>query len=366
MHAEILSTSIVSRHPSYHGWGTVARCRDGTLVMGTSASRQAHVCPYGRIHLLRSTDEGATWSDPQIITDGPLDDRDTGVLETSKGTLLVAYFTSVAWMWYLYRHESGGEWLSPETAEDHRAMRDRVNRELRVRDHLGDWIIRSTDGGKSWSKAIPSVVSSPHGPIELSDGTLMYAGKLTVSSRQWVRGSSHEEGPIGVAVSRDDGQSWELLATVPCAEGHRDPGYHEPHMVECADGTLVLQIRNHHSPGAKELWQSESTDGGKTWSVPQSTGIVGEPPHFLRLSDDRLLLTYGYRFEPYGNHARISSDNGRTWSDPLVLSDDGVTTDLGYPSTVELRPGEFLTMWYEKLADNPLAVIRQARWNLVE
>jgi sialidase-1 len=47
-----------------------------------------------------------------------------------------------------------------------------------------------------------------------------------------------------------------------------------------------------------------------------------------------------------------------------VLSDDGVTTDLGYPSTVELRPGEFLTLWYEKMPGNPLAVIRQARWNL--
>ena len=78
--------------------------------------------------------------------------------------------------------------------------------------------------------------------------------------------------------------------------------------------------------------------------------VEGYPSHLLRLRDDRLLLSNGHRTKPLGNQARIRSDHGRTRSAAIVLSDDGTSTDLGYPSTVELdEPGRFLTVWYELL-----------------
>ena len=43
---------------------------------------------------------------------------------------------------------------------------------------LGSWMIRSTDGGRSWSSPYRCPVNSPHGPIQLSDGRLLYAGKI--------------------------------------------------------------------------------------------------------------------------------------------------------------------------------------------
>jgi len=43
----------------------------------------------------------------------------------------------------------------------------------------------------------------------------------------------------------------------------------------------------------------------------------------------------------------------------------GVSGDLGYTSTVEPGDGIFLTVLYEVLKDNPKAVLRQARWQLV-
>jgi hypothetical protein len=46
----------------------------------------------------------------------------------------------------------------------------------------------------------------------------------------------------------------------------------------------------------------------------------------------------------------------------MTISADGVGGDLGYPSTVELDDGTFLTVWYERLKDSPAAVLRQARW----
>ena len=34
------------------------------------------------------------------------------------------------------------------------------------------------------------------------------------------------------------------------------------------DGRIVAQIRNHNKPDVGTTLQSESTDGGKTWTVP--------------------------------------------------------------------------------------------------
>ncbi len=65
-----------------------------------------------------------------------------------------------------------------------------------------------------------------------------------------------------------------------------------------------------------------------------------------------------------GNQARVSDDHGKTWSPPILISSDGVSGDLGYPSTVECDDGTMVTVWYEVLAGSPLAQLRQARWRL--
>ena len=51
------------------------------MLVVFSGDRDAHVCPWGKVQLLRSRDGGATWSDPVSICDTPLDDRDAGILE---------------------------------------------------------------------------------------------------------------------------------------------------------------------------------------------------------------------------------------------------------------------------------------------
>jgi hypothetical protein len=75
-------------------------------------------------------------------------------------------------------------------------------------------------------------------------------------------------------------------------------------------------------------------------------------------------MTNGYRRARFGNQARLSADQGRTWSEPLIISGDGKGGDLGYPSTVELEDGSLLTVWYESLKSSPYAVLRQAHWRI--
>ena len=77
-------TSSASSPTCIDGWPTLARCRNGQLLLVCSGGREAHVCPFGRVELMRSHDQGQTWTWPEIVMDGPIDDRDAGVLETAK------------------------------------------------------------------------------------------------------------------------------------------------------------------------------------------------------------------------------------------------------------------------------------------
>ncbi|MEX2578189.1 MAG: sialidase family protein [Verrucomicrobiales bacterium] len=347
--AEILSTRwICPRDTYYQGWPTLTRLKNGDLIAVWSGRRQAHVCPFGSVEMMRSRDGGESWSYPRTVYDGPIDDRDAGILETAKGSLLVTSFTSLA---YADRAKPGGKLESdPAWQAAHRRLPDDEARQA----ELGTWIYRSEDGGVSFSARIDSVVNSPHGPCQLADGRLLYLGK-----ELWT-----EQKRIGAAESRDDGRTWKWLAEVPTREGDDFANYHELHAVECASGRIVAQIRNHNAANKGETLQSVSEDGGKSWSAPRSIGVWGLPSHLLRLGDDRLLMTYGHRRKPFGNQARLSEDEGETWSEPITISGDGAGGDLGYPSTVELEDGVFYTLWYEKPAESSIAQLRAARWRL--
>jgi hypothetical protein len=357
---ELLDTRVISHQPNaYHGWPTVARTRKGRLFVVCSGGRETHVCPFGRVELMVSNDQGETWGWPQVLLDSAIDDRDAGVVETSRGTILVSSFTSLAYEPSLEKARKkkqgeAGAW-APERLSAWEAAHSRLSAEQR-KSELGHWMVRSTDGGVTWSARYPTIVNSPHGPIQLEDGRLLYPGV-----ELWTK-----ERRVGVCESVDDGQSWRWLAPIPTRPGDDSGQYHELHGADAGSGRLVVHIRNHNPANAEETLQTESTDGGRTWSVPHSIGVWGLPSFLTRLRDGRLLMTYGHRRTPFGNQARVSSDAGRTWSEPLIISGDGTNGDLGYPSTVELDDGKLLTVWYESMKGMPRAVLRQARWRLVE
>jgi len=351
--AEILETKVISQNAAlYNGWPTVCRRANGQLVVTCSGGRESHVCPFGRVEMMTSNDEGKSWTYPRVLLDGAIDDRDSGVLETAKGTLLVTTFTSLAYEPTLEKANAAKNWPAEKLAAWN-AVNSRLPAEERKK-LLGVWAIRSTDGGLTWSPPIDTLVNSPHGPIQLADGRLLYAGKDL-----WREGTR-----VGVSESRDDGQTWRYLADIAPREGDKHDEYHELHAIETSDKRIIVQIRNHNKTNERETLQCESTDGGKTWSTPKSIGVWGLPSHLLKLRDGRLLMTYGHRRKPLGNQARVSADQGRTWSEPIVLSGDGASGDLGYPSTVELNDGTLLTVWYELMAGSPNSVLRQAKWRL--
>ncbi len=94
--------------------------------------------------------------------------------------------------------------------------------------------------------------------------------------------------------------------------------------------------------------QTESTDGGQTWTPAVPLGFHGSPPHLIHHSSGAIVCVYGYRLPPSGQRAMISHDGGETWAYDHILRDDGPDADLGYPSSVELDDGSIITVYYEK------------------
>jgi hypothetical protein len=350
--AKVHDIRVISMTPDlYCGWPTLTRRSNGELLLVWSGGREQHVCPFGRVDMMRSKDNGETWTWPRTLLDSPIDDRDAGVLETAQGSLLVTTFTSLAYQSYeLEKAQQSAAWPA-DKLQRWLAAHHRLDQQQRQAE-LGQWMIRSTDGGITWSQRYTSIVNSPHGPIQLSDGRLLYAGK-----KLWTGGE------VGVCESTDDGATWRWLAAIPTRDGDQAKNYHELHAAELPGGKLIVHIRNHNPVNKGETLQCESTDGGRSWSDPHAIGVWGLPSFLTKLKDGRLLMSYGHRRQPFGNQARISED-GATWSEPMVISDDGSGGDLGYPSTVQVDDGSLVTVWYERMKGSARAVLRQARWTI--
>jgi hypothetical protein len=77
-----------------------------------------------------------------------------------------------------------------------------------------------------------------------------------------------------------------------------------------------------------------------------------------------LCLIYGYRAAPYSIRARISSDQGRSWSGDIVLRADGANRDIGYPRVVQRPDGKIVVLYYfNDLESGPERYIAATIWD---
>jgi hypothetical protein len=199
----------------------------------------------------------------------------------------------------------------------------------------------STDRGRSWQ-----------GPFKLPDfgfkgiaarTDYLVTGKREMTMFLTAAKSDGREGRVIAVRTTDGAKSWTLLSQVgPEPEGNDFAIM--PSSVRLGKNEILTAIRHRRFI---DLYGSK--DNGKTWrsiSKPVPDSGRGNPPSMILLKDGRLALTYGYRAEPYGIRARISTDKGKTWSDDVVLRADAASWDLGYPRSVQRPDGKIVTAYY--------------------
>jgi hypothetical protein len=286
---------------AYEAFPDVCRSKSGELLCVFYAG-YGHVSvprdnlPDGaRIAMVRSIDNGRTWSPAETVVDSPIDDRDPSITQLKEGRLVVTYM-------------SYDPKRKPATHEV--------------------FLLWSSDNGKKWGEPQPietplkgnEAVSEP--VRELPDGTLLLPlyGALNPG----------EKDSTVVMLSRDGGKTWPDHAVVSLRAEH----LHEPSVVRLPDGKLLMFIR------PKMRW-CESTDNGKTWSAPEPMPMSGDAPYPLLTSKGILLLAF--RHHPtHSTSMAYSRDLGKTWSDVVPI--DKVIG--AYPSMVELPDGRILLVYY--------------------
>lgn len=334
--------SLYAARDEYCAWPSIIRAKNGDLLISFCRSEE-HLGPNGDILMLRSRDNGETWSKPEIFYQTPLDDRECGLTLLSDGLILTHL-----WSTFHTRERYTTTYAGSYEQQVLDRWSDLVDQPTyQTAAHLaGARSTISRDNGKTWSEPLPGT-DSIHGGIELADGTLLVASYRKSSPVIGVLTAAKPEGP------------WQQIAALqsPTPETLR---FGEPHVLQLASGRTLMMIRATAIPyddaGANcFLWESYSDDNGHTWVEPFQTPLWGFPPHLLLLEDGRIVCVYGYRRPPYGQRACVSAD-GITWKkeNEIILRDDAHNHDLGYPASVELDPGVVLTIYYQPdPADGP-------------
>ena len=306
-----LKTGVLYKNPEPHirsihaYFPSVAVLESGemlaTIVLG-EAFEAMNLCA----HVARSVDGGGTWT-----LEGPIDSGTPGRLTSNSARLsLLPDGRLVALVARFDRTEHPDEGLSnPDTIG------------FAPTDFL---LYFSDDAGRSWDG--PEKISTPFGdvPLEIcAPVTPLKNGRCLIPTSTW---NLWDDGsPYGfrmvVLVSDDGCRTWPDSVDVMV-----DPAgktlFWESKVVELPDSRLLTVVWKHDIGSGIDLpnHYSLSGDGGRSWSEPRTTGLMGQTPAPFVLDDGRVLCVYR-RMDVPGLWANVSRIEGDEWineaSEPL-------------------------------------------------
>jgi len=226
--------------------------------------------------------------------------------------------------------------------------------------------VRSTDFGHTWSK--PEKIDSPLGntPLELcSPVTPLRDGRYFIPTSTWSfwNGNNHNGYRMIALVSHNNCRTWPEYIDV-MIDPEQERFYWESKIIELHDGRLlaVAWVYNHVKGCDLPNHYVLSENGGRSWSEPQSTGLMGQTltPHLL---DDGRILNVYRRIDRPGLWACISKLEDHRWineeqtplwghqSSDLTGTGDNMADNFnvlkfGAPCITGLRDGSiFIAFW---------------------
>ena len=224
-----------------------------------------------------------------------------------------------------------------------------VSPEFNARDDL---VASSLDGGKTWRRStIPGLTRCTGGTSDTAsdpwvsaggDGTVYFGGQAGLMSTD----------PPSIAIvashSRDGGRHWAQPATVaPRLGGNENPAITaSPTLRKHAYMIWARFFKAIPAPIEYTVEFSRTTDRGATWSNPV---VLSRPGMFaldfaprIRVLPNGTLLAIFARADFISGLADIrvlrSSDEGRTWSQPVVAGSIPLPGEVFLPETGEQLP----------------------------
>ncbi|MBI3943783.1 MAG: exo-alpha-sialidase [Chloroflexi bacterium] len=303
----------------------------------------AHGWPSTEACLTTSHDGGQTWSEPRVFFAGNITNQNLTLLPdgtlvciTQRGECVpLPIYEQIKDQRFLHRDQTFG-WAHAS---------------------YGNQALQSKDSGLTWTgptflSPIPDAEPIFPGwpsPAGLRASAIALEGGTLGVAVYGHTGSKITETNLWFMTSDDQGVTWQARGRIA-----NDPEgnfyYNETGVYQCPSGKLVAFIRVEQDP-QKSLYTSFSTDQGRTWSPPRREGIQGYPYQAARLPGGRVLLAYGYRYEPMGVRARLLDPECEdiAGAEEIILRDDGGMRDLGYPHVLPLADGTALISYYHNI-----------------
>ena len=290
-----------------------------------------HVDPNSYLMMVRSRD-GEHWTkEPELIYAHAFGgSQDPCLLQLRDGTLFC-----MSYGWALVRPSGIPNLKKPYT-------------EAGGTIFLGGYFVKSIDGGTTWQGPfypphIPPEVrfSALRKPIPAFNRGALYEGKE--GRIFWVvAASDNKTTSTHLLISDDRGQTWQYSCPVAADD---KASFNETSVYETPKGDIVAFLRT--AGMDDQACIARSTDGGKSFKW-QSMGFQGHPLHALRLPNNRVLLSYGYRHKPFGIRARILNAECTDFATApeIILRDDGDNGDLGYTWSVMLDDHRAMVVYY--------------------
>jgi hypothetical protein len=337
---------IYSGERFYSSFPSVVKRPDGELIVAfrRAPDRQAfgekgnsHVDPNSYLVMVRSRDGGTTWTkEPELIFAFPFGgSQDPCLLQMKDGSLICS---SYAWTY-----------VRPDGVSNLKVPVYNVSNGFIF---MGGYYVISKDGGNTWAGPyFPPHISSEVNFTALGDPLPAYNRGALCEGRDgrifWVVAATDRITPHKTSnfllISDDKGLSFRYSCPVAVDE---KVTFNEASAYETPRGDVLAFIRT--AGFDDHACIARSTDGGKSFQKWEDMGFQGHPLNAIRLPDNRVLLSYGYRHPPYGIRARILNAECTDYkaAPEIILRDDGGSTDLGYTWPVLIDRKHVLVVYY--------------------
>lgn len=306
----LLKTGLIYRNPKPHVrsiqayFPSVAMMSNGELL-ATLALGQAFESADSHTYLARSPDQGRTWNLEGRIYPG------TPERLTSDYCRLTPLpdGRAAAFMIRSDRFSHADEGLTNS------ATLGFVPTEL--------LLLRSNDSGRTWSAPIPIRPPLVGPAFEICCPIIVLQdGRWIIPTQTWPGwdGSCPNGIRMVALVSPDQGRTWPEYWNVMHAPSEKRVFFWESKITELKDGRLlaVAWVYDDLAKADRPNHYSLSSDGGKNWTPPRSTGLQGQTLAPLALADGRILCVYR-RMDKPGLWANISRLKGDGWINETEL-----------------------------------------------